>query len=141
MPTFRKLEDIRAWHLARGLTKEIYEASALRPDWRDTDLRNQIRSASVSIISNISEGFARGGNREFLYFLSVAKGSAGEVVGQLYIALDQRYIPVLTFCRLKYKTNQLIVMLEKLISYLSRSGFRGHKFKYVRQRPTRRSIL
>jgi four helix bundle protein len=88
----RKFEDIEAWRVARCLTKEIYTITSRGEFSKDFGLREQIRRASVSIMSNIAEGFERDGNKEFKQFLSTAKGSAGEVKSQLYIALDVGFI-------------------------------------------------
>ena len=75
----KRFEDVVGWQKARVLTKAVYDCSKAGGFGKDFNLRNQIRSASVSIMSNIAEGFERGGNKEFLQFLSVAKGSCGEV--------------------------------------------------------------
>ena len=91
MATFQKFTDIEAWQDARKLTFEIYAASNRAPFSRDFRLQGQIRDASVSIMSNIAEGFGRSGTGEFIQFPSIAKGSAAEVVSQLYVALDQKY--------------------------------------------------
>jgi four helix bundle protein len=88
MANISKFEEIEAWCKARLLTKEIYAATSQGEFAHDFALRDQIRRASVSIMSNIAEGFERGGNKEFRQFLFMAKGSAGEVRSQLYIALD-----------------------------------------------------
>jgi four helix bundle protein len=87
----RKFEDLESWKKARKLTNTIYEATAAVA-LRETALKDQIRRASISILSNIAEGFERGGDKEFLQFLAVAKGSCGEVRAQLYIAADQGYL-------------------------------------------------
>src|SRR5229473_8394597 len=92
MPTFQSFEEIEAWQKARELTREVYAVSDEGPFARDFGLRDQMRRASVSILSNIAEGFERSGTGEFVQFLSAAKGSAGEVRAQLYVALDQGYI-------------------------------------------------
>src|SRR5262249_26484266 len=97
MATIEKFEDIEAWKLARRVSNLVYEASSQEKFCRDFALVNQIRRASISILSNIAEGFERQGNKEFLQFLAVAKGSCGEVRSQLYIALDQNYIERVTF--------------------------------------------
>ena len=83
MATIKRFEDIEGWKMARELTKEIYRVSSSGNFSRDYGLCNQIRKASVSIMSNIAEGFERGGNKEFCNFLSIAKGSAAEVRAQL----------------------------------------------------------
>lgn len=92
MATFTTFEEIGAWQKARHLTKEIYKVSSSGACGRDYDLRNQIRRAAVSIMSNIAEGFERSGTGEFNQFLATAKGSAGEIRSQLYVALDQSYL-------------------------------------------------
>ena|SRR5208282_4613966 len=92
MSKILRFEEIESWKKARVLTNEIYQVTSLGGFARDFGLRDQIRRASVSAMSNIAEGFERGGNREFLQFLSNAKGSAGEVRSQLYVALDAGFI-------------------------------------------------
>src|SRR6187455_1015360 len=92
MATILRFEDIDGWKMARDLTNDIYRVTSDGQFGRDFGLCNQIRKASVSIMSNIAEGFERDGNKEFCNFLSIAKGSAGEVRSQLYVALDQNYI-------------------------------------------------
>lgn len=99
MPTFQNFEKIKAWQKARELTREIYAISNHSLFSKDFGLCNQIRKASVSIISNIAEGFERDGTGEFVQFLAMAKGSTGEVKSQLYVALDQGYISKETFDR------------------------------------------
>jgi four helix bundle protein len=92
MAKVKKFEDIQSWKKARDLTKEIYRATLTGSFAKDFGLRDQMRRASVSILSNITEGFERGGDREFLHFLAIAKGSAGELRAQLYVAFDQNYL-------------------------------------------------
>ena len=87
-----RFEDIEAWKEARKLVNLIYDISDEGQFPRDFSLKNQIRSAAVSIMSNISEGFDRSSNKEFIQFLVIARASASEVRSQLYIALDRRYI-------------------------------------------------
>ncbi|MEX0654806.1 MAG: four helix bundle protein [Phycisphaeraceae bacterium] len=89
LATFERFEDIEDWRCARQLTNGIYDITRHGAFTRDYDLRSQIRRASVSIMSNMAEGFERDGTREFVQFLSQAKGSAGEVKAQLYVALEQ----------------------------------------------------
>src|SRR6185503_14984057 len=89
MATFKTFEDIEAWQQSRKLTKSIYEITSQGTFARDFVLHDQIRKASVSIMSNIAEGFERSGTKEFIQFLATAKGSAGEVRAQSYVALDQ----------------------------------------------------
>ncbi len=87
MSTLKSFEEIESWQKARELTRKVYTVSNQGAFTKDFGLRDQIRRASVSIMSNIAEGFERDGNREFLQFLTVAKGSSGEVRAQLYLLL------------------------------------------------------
>ena len=87
-----KFEDLIAWQKARKLTKEVYQTSRLGAFAKDYGLAGQIQRSSVSIMSNIAEGFERGGRAEFHQFLSVAKASCAEVRSLLYVALDVGYI-------------------------------------------------
>jgi four helix bundle protein len=92
MATIRQFEDILSWQKARDLTREIYTATRKDEFSKDFALKDQIRRAAISITSNIAEGFERDGSREFVQFLSHAKGSCGEVRSQLYLALDAGYL-------------------------------------------------
>ena len=129
MATLRRFEDIEAWKTARELTRAVYSCSKVGPFARDFGLRDQIRRASVSVMSNIAEGFERGGNAEFVQFLAVSKGSAGEVESQLYVALDQGYISDTQFRSLKQTAASTKRLIAGLMSYLRRSGIRGEKYK------------
>ena len=131
MATFKKFEDIDAWQNARELTSRIYRITGQGNFSKDYGLKDQIRRATVSIMSNIAEGFERSGTAEFGQFLSTAKGSAGEVRSQLYVALDQDYITVTTFEPLYGSVMQISRMISGLMSYLRRSGVKGTKFKKV----------
>ena len=90
--TIERFEDLVAWQKARVLTAKVYAATRAVQFSKDFGLIDQIRRASVSIGSNIAEGFERGNNREFITFLGIAKGSAGEVRSQLYTAYDAGYL-------------------------------------------------
>lgn len=129
MSAFQRFEDIEAWQKARELTKAIYALSNDGQFARDFGLRDQIRRASVSIMSNIAEGFGRGGNKEFIQFLSTAKGSASEVQAQLYVALDAGYINQDQFQKLYSETEATARMIAGLLRYLQNSDFKGAKYK------------
>lgn len=131
MSTFQKFEDIGAWQKARELTKEVYRVSNHGTFLKDFGLRDQIRRASTSVMSNIAEGFERDGDGEFSQFLSVAKGSAGEVKSQLYIALDQEYIDKKAFDRLFTLSGEAGKMIGGLMGYLRKSKIKGTKYKTV----------
>jgi four helix bundle protein len=87
-----------------------------------------MRRAAISIISNIAEGFERGGNQEFIQFLYIAKGSCGEVRSQIYIALDQGYLEQLRAAELIESLKRLSIMISNFVNYIRRSGMRGEKF-------------
>ncbi len=111
-----KFEDLIAWQKARVLTKKIYEITNQGEFARDYGLRDQIRRASVSIMSNIAEGFERFNQKEFHYFLNVGKSSCGEVRSQLYISYDVGYIKNEKFIELKNDCIELSKILSKLRS-------------------------
>ena len=98
---------------------------------QDFALVNQIRRALISILSNIAEGFEREGNTEFLQFLSIAKGSCGEVRAQLYIAFDQNYIDEASFSSISETLKETSRTISGLMKYLKGADFRGSKFKTV----------
>jgi four helix bundle protein len=129
MASFQRFEDIEAWQLGREITNQIYMCSNMGPFSRDFALRDQIRRASISITSNIAEGFERGGNKEFLQFLSNSKGSCGEVRSQIYVALDQHYLNQQEFDELYEKTTRASRMISGLMSYLQSTDLRGAKYK------------
>jgi len=92
MGRVERFEDLIAWQKARKLVKESYKITNQGAFAKDFGLRDQIRRASVSVMSNIAEGFERGSRAEFHHFLVIAKGSCAEVRSQLYVALDNEYI-------------------------------------------------
>lgn len=92
-----KFEDLIAWQKARMLTKNVYEITDLEKFARDFGLKDQIRRAAVSSMSNLAEGFERGGLTEFHRFLTIAKGSCAELRTQLYVAMDVGYLDEVTF--------------------------------------------
>lgn len=92
MAAITRFEDIESWKTARQLTNSVYAHTNLIGFNRDFGLRDQIRRASVSVMSNIAEGFESRTDVQFINFLGIARASAGEVRAQLYIALDQKYI-------------------------------------------------
>jgi four helix bundle protein len=123
-------EDLNVYRQARDLTNKIYELTRQRFFARDYGLGDQIRRASVSIMSNIAEGFERGTNAEFIRFLFIAKGSCGEVRAQLAISFDQKYIAdENVYQSLVNQCRRISGMLSNLITYLKGSKFKGSKFK------------
>jgi four helix bundle protein len=124
----KNFEDLESWKDARALTRAIYQLTRDPKFSKDFGLRDQIRRAAVSIMSNIAEGFERGGNQEFVQFLYVAKASCGEVRSQLYVALDQSYVTQKDCEELTKSFRRLSIMISNLIDYLKRSGMKGAKF-------------
>ena len=131
MAKIEKFEDIESWKLAREAANLVYKVSSAGNFSRDFALCNQIRRASVSILSNIAEGFERGGNKEFLQFLAIAKGSCGEVRAQLYVALDQEYLDSDNFALICDKLLETSRLLSGLMKYLRQSEMRGEKFRQL----------
>lgn len=128
MATFKRFEEIESWQLARELTNWIYQVTGDGPFAADFGLKDQIRRASVSVMANIAEGFERNGNREFIHFLSIAKGSAGEVRALLYVAIDQNYIEQTQFQELVDQCQTISRKLSGLMKYLRQTERKGAKF-------------
>lgn len=129
MALIRRFQEIEAWQRARELAQAVYSCSSGGAFSKDFVLRDQIRRAAISIMSNIAEGFERDGRAEFIQFLSVAKGSAGELEAQLYVALDQGYISELRFDELQYMVRHVERLIAGFIIYLKKSALRGQKYK------------
>jgi four helix bundle protein len=127
MPKIERFEDIEAWEKARRIAKNVYAACRQGEFSRNFGLRDQIQRAAVSIMSNIAEGFERGTNKEFIQFLFIAKGSAGEVRSQIYIALDLGYIVQDVFDSLNSDLLSISKQLSGFIHYLQSSSLRGQK--------------
>jgi len=129
MATCDSFEELQVWQKARELVNEIYGVSKNQAFGRDLGLRDQIRRAAVSVMSNVAEGFERDGTGEFVQFLSLAKGSAGEVRSQLYVAQDQGYLGPEEFNRLSNLASDTSRLISGLMSYLRKSGVKGTKYK------------
>ena len=129
MATVRRFEEFEAWQKALELTREVYGFSKVGPFAWDFGLRDQMRRAAVSVMSNIAEGFERGGTAEFLQFLAVSKASAGEVESQLYVALDQKYTSEEQFRAVRQTAASTKRLIAGLMNYLRRSGIRGTKYR------------
>jgi len=107
MAGFEGFEGLIAWQKARELTRNIYQVTGEGDFVRDFGLKDQIRRAAVSVMSNIAEGYDRGGRAEFHQFLVIAKGSCAEVRSQLYVAYDVNYLDSDNFQQLKQDTEEL----------------------------------
>jgi four helix bundle protein len=129
MAKIERFEDLISWQKARELNRLVYGASRNSAFAKDFGLRDQIRSASISIMSNIAEGFERSGDKEFLQFLSIAKGSCGEVRAQLYAALDEKYLTTEEFKNISDRCVEVSRLISGFMTYLRRSELKGSKFK------------
>ena len=118
MTAITRFEDIEAWKLSRQLTNSVYAHTNLAGFNRDFGLRDQIRRASVSVMSNIAEGFESRTDVQFINFLGMARASAGEVRAQLYIALDQKYISEEQFKDTYTMAETCARQIAKFIKYL-----------------------
>jgi four helix bundle protein len=114
-----RFEDLIAWQKARELTRSIYDITRKGEFARDFGLSGQIQRASVSIMSNIAEGFERGGHKDFHHFIVVAKASCAEVRSQLYIALDVGYLSADEFEKLMQLTLEIGRILGALRASLA----------------------
>ncbi len=129
MASIERFESIEAWQEARKLARAIYEVTSSGEFAKDFGLKDQIRRASVSIMSNIAEGFERGGDKEFVQFLSLAKASSGEVRSHLYVAMDQCYLSKDQFASLLSQVTHISRLIAAFMRYLQQSNLRGSKYK------------
>lgn len=129
MATIKRFEDLELWVEARVLANKIFVISEQGKFQKDFRFKDQIRSASGSIMDNIAEGFERSSRLEFIQFLGIAKGSCGEVKSQLYRVLDQTYINQGDFDALYEMCEKLAAGIAGFIQYLNKSPYKGQKFK------------
>lgn len=124
-----RFEDLVIWQQARKLSKEVYEITKSGDFRYDSRFVQQIRAAVGSIMDNIAEGFERDGNKEFIQFLYIAKGSCGEVRSQLYRAFDAEFINEETFTRMLNESLSLNKGILNFIKSLKSSAIKGTKFQ------------
>jgi four helix bundle protein len=118
MPTITRFEDIEAWKTAIELSRYVYGVSSVGAFNKDFGLRDQARRAAISVMSNIAEGFENQTQAQFIRYLGLAKGSAGELRSQIYIALDLVYITQEDFNTLFELADKVIRQIARFISYL-----------------------
>lgn len=129
MATIKRFEDLEIWQLARQLNKLLFALTEKGEFTKDFKFKYQLRDAGGSVIDNIAEGFGRGGNKEFVNFLSMSEGSCNEVQSQLYRAMDWKYISEDEF-KTSYELAKLISdKTGAFITYLIQSEYRGQKFR------------
>jgi four helix bundle protein len=124
MAAFKTFEEINVWQNARVLVRDVYAVTRSGDFAKDYGLKDQIQRAAISICSNIAEGFERRGNREFVKFLWIAKGSAAEVCSQLHNARDIGYITDEQFKPIYDSAKQIGGMIFNLITVLSSTDTR-----------------
>ena len=125
---YTTFEDLPIWQKARELSSLIFEVTSKEPFYIDFKFRDQIRASSGSVMDNIAEGFERSGNKEFIQFLYIAKGSCGETRSQSYRAFDYEYINQNILDELISNTTGLSSEISNFIKYLKNSGMKGKKF-------------
>ena len=118
----RNYENYAVWQRSHELTLAVYRAAARFPSHERFELANQIRRAAASVPTNIAEGSARGGDREFARFLRIARGSASELHYQLRLAADLRYLSAEEHQTLATETAEVRRMLTKLEQAVSADG-------------------
>jgi four helix bundle protein len=122
-----RFEELDIWKQSRELCKGVYSVTNNVLFDKNCRFRDQIRASSGSVMDNIAEGFERNGNKEFIQFLYIAKGSCGEVRSQLYRAIDSKLIIQEEFDVLYNKSMQLSKSISHFIQYLKTSQISGHK--------------
>jgi len=115
----RRFEEIQSWQAARALCAKLYMLTATWPFRKDRKLVEQIRSAGVSVMSNIAEGFDSDQDREFVRFLRMARRSASEIQSHLYVARDQRYATESEIERLQSEAGDVKRQIGGFIHYLT----------------------
>ena len=121
MPKLTRFEDLMCWQEARKIVNDIYKICRINEFRKDFGLADQVKRAAVSIMANISEGFSRRGNKEFIQFLFISKASAAELQSHLYVALDQGYLKQEKFSSLYENIDKVQRQISNLIKYLTQT--------------------
>ncbi len=129
MGKIERFEDIEAWRKARELTRNIYQITSQGALAVDFVWRDQLRRSAISIMANIAEGFEREGDKEFRQFLSLAKGSVGELKAQIYAAMDAGLSGQDQFHHLLDLADEPSRLIAGFMRYLKESTHKGSKYK------------
>ncbi len=132
MATISKFEEIISWQEARRLNLEIGKLIDGERFSKNFRLIAQVEGSAGSNMDNIAEGFERGGNKEFVQFLYIAKASCGELRSQLYRAIDRKYINEKEFETLSIQAKKISSLIQKLIIYLRQTEMKGDKNKTLK---------
>lgn len=138
MATIKQFEELICFQKARELTKAVYKELK---DCKDYGFKDQITRASVSVLSNIAEGFERGTKAEFLNYLYIAKGSAGEVRAQLYVALDAEYLNMEKFKHLSGLAVDCSRLVQSFAEKVKMNSVAGTQFKKLEREDPMKEVL
>lgn len=129
MAHYKFFEDLEVWKRARIICEDVYDINHSGDLQKDYGLWNQINKSTGSAMDNITEGFNRNGNREFIQFLSIAKASCAESKSQLYRCLDRNYIEQNQFDLLHKKMDECKVQIAGFMKYFKNSDRKGNKYE------------
>ena len=140
MATIKSFEDLICWQKSRELANFVFDITD-RPQFKDFDLKRQIRRASISPMSNIAEGFDRGTQAELVDAFFIAKGECGEVRSQLYIAFDRKYINENDFQKGLFLTDECSRLIQSFTEKVKGGSRRGLQFKHIPKPDAAKDII
>lgn len=130
MSTIYRFEDLPLWQQSRSLCNTVYRVINKSPLFaNDFRFRDQVKASAGSVMDNIAEGFERSSRLEFVNFLSIAKGSTGEIRSQLYRAIDYNYVDRIEAISIIDEYERLAKEISGFITYLNQTSVRGQKFR------------